>query len=209
MNNTNQRQLPPEGEELPKKRVVRIVRKVIRKVVPGEGRSEKEKSAAMKQKEQVAEKKVEGKSISVTKAGPRTDGVKAMRLKDEKNVPIPPKAETVIPTKKMEKDDISTGLTSLMARGKSKDRKIRVKSPEKKEDISNSVPATRLNSPSPETGGVLSEPRVAALPTSEVHCVWLTNTHVRACYCVGGSKGMQRYALKPKKISHQKPVFDP
>ncbi|XP_072099394.1 unconventional myosin-XVIIIa isoform X2 [Mobula birostris] len=167
MNTTNQHALPQEADGLPKKKVVKVVRKVIRKVVPFEGGSEKEKVTMTKQKEQPVEKNMESKTIVEAKAGQRTDGGKSMKLKVEKNVRTSSKAETVAPAKKMDKDDISFGLTSLMSRGKTKAHKPRLRSPEKREEItdngSDQMLAAKPHSPILESADGISEPQMAEL----------------------------------------------
>ncbi|XP_038670218.1 unconventional myosin-XVIIIa isoform X7 [Scyliorhinus canicula] len=153
MNAANQEELPQESEGFPKKKVIKMVRKVIRKALPGESGGNKEKVMESKCKEQAMKKKMESKTALEAKAGARTETGKATILKVEKNVPNAPKGEAAIPAKAIAKDDISMGLTNLMTRGKTKDHKPRLKLPEKKEDISdiasNKMP-TMLHSPSLE-----------------------------------------------------------
>ncbi|XP_078404099.1 myosin-XVIIIa isoform X3 [Cetorhinus maximus] len=138
-NAANLEELPHESERFPKKKVVKIVRKVIRKALPGESGSDKEKAMETKCKEQAMKKMVESKTALEGKAGARTEIGKTTVLKVEKNVPNAPKVEPVIPAKEAAKDDISMGLTSLMTRRKTKDHKPRLRLPEKKEDVSDSV----------------------------------------------------------------------
>uniref|UniRef100_UPI00398E5D9B unconventional myosin-XVIIIa isoform X5 n=1 Tax=Pristiophorus japonicus TaxID=55135 RepID=UPI00398E5D9B len=172
MNTANRDELPHEGEGLPKKKVIKMVRKVIRKVLPGEGGSDKEKVMEMKRKEQAMEKKMETKTVLETKAGSQTESGKTTVLKVEKKVPIPPKVEPAIPTKKTAKDDISMGLTSLMTRGKTKDHKPRLRLPEKKEDVYDSGPnemptASRHSLSLEQMEYTLNEPQIPELVKSE------------------------------------------
>ncbi|XP_078081002.1 myosin-XVIIIa isoform X4 [Mustelus asterias] len=117
-----------------------MVRKVIRKALPGETGSDKEKAMETKSKEQAMKKKMESNTALEAKAGVRIVIGKTTMLKAEKNVPNAPKGEPAVPATETAKDDISMGLSSLMTRGKTKDRKPRLRLPEKKEDVSDSVP---------------------------------------------------------------------
>ncbi|XP_072445800.1 unconventional myosin-XVIIIa isoform X4 [Chiloscyllium punctatum] len=153
MNVTNREEMAHENEAFPKKKVVKIVRKVIRKALPGESGSDKAKTMEVKSKEQAVKKKMECKTILESEAGSRTEISKTTVLKIEKNVPSTAKIQPAIPTKETTKDDISVGLTSLMTRGKTKDHKPRLKLSEKKEDVSTSDPnkmSTMLHLPALE-----------------------------------------------------------
>ncbi|XP_067866513.1 unconventional myosin-XVIIIa isoform X3 [Heterodontus francisci] len=171
MNAANRDELSQESEGFPKKKVVKMVRKVIRKALPGESGIDKDKVMEMKCKEQAMKKKMESKTVLEAKTGSRTEIGKTTVLKVEKNVPNAPKVEPAISTKKTAKDDISMGLTSLMTRGKTKDHKPRLRLPEKKEVVSdsgpNEMPTARLHSSSLEHVEKLNDPEMPELVKSE------------------------------------------
>lgn len=109
---------PPseDVQGLSRKKVVRVVRKVVRKVLPGEDPgSAKEPLRDIKSPE--PGKKAEKSPLKVLSPPPRPSS----SLKAEPKEAVP-------------KDDLSVGLKSLMSRGKTKEHRPRAKLPEKKEE---------------------------------------------------------------------------
>ncbi|XP_059511193.1 unconventional myosin-XVIIIa isoform X6 [Stegostoma tigrinum] len=180
MNVANREELSHDNEGFPKKKVVKIVRKVIRKALPGESGIDKDKAMEMKSKEHAVKQKVESKTILESKTGSRTEIGRTTLLKVGKNVPCAAKVEAVIPTKETAKDDISVGLTSLMTRGKTKDHKPRLKPPDKKDDVSTSDPnkmSTMLHLPALENVEKQNDLQVPEAVRSEAQWMSQQMTH--------------------------------
>lgn len=90
-----------------KKKVVKVVRKMVRKVIPQEDTGSKSDQAR-------------GHSLDSTN-------------EEKHQTPVPPATQKTGAKKEAaQKDDLSVGLTSLMSRGRTKEHKQRLKLPEKK-----------------------------------------------------------------------------
>lgn len=90
-----------------KKKVVKVVRKMVRKVIPQEDAGSKSDQAR-------------GHSLDSTN-------------EEKRQTPVPPATQKTGAKKEgTQKDDLSVGLTSLMSRGRTKEHKQRFKLPEKK-----------------------------------------------------------------------------
>ncbi|XP_063306059.1 unconventional myosin-XVIIIa isoform X5 [Pelobates fuscus] len=106
-----------QSDETPgvtKKKVVKVVRKIVKKVMPEDVGSKNEVSKSPNQSLDV-------KNVAPTSVTP---------------TPPTPKTET---KKENPKDDISVGLTSLMSRGKTKEHRQRLKPPDKKDEKADNV----------------------------------------------------------------------
>lgn len=128
-----------DGQGLSRRKVVRVVRKVVRKVLPGEDAgSAKEPGRDAKSPEPVPPPRKE-------EAG-RT-GVPAP--------PAPPPPPTVVPSapaKPEPKDEISEGLKSLMAKGKTKEHRPRPRPGDRQEKPREPAGGDAQPSPSPGAG---------------------------------------------------------
>ncbi|KAJ6657316.1 hypothetical protein lerEdw1_002683 [Lerista edwardsae] len=116
----------PPSDDVPgisRKKVVRVVRKVVRKVLPGEDPgSSKEPPRDIKSPE--PGKKTEKSPLRVLSPPPRV-------------LSPPPRPSSSLkaePKEAVPKDDLSVGLKSLMSRAKTKEHRPRAKLPEKKEE---------------------------------------------------------------------------
>nr|XP_034995625.1 unconventional myosin-XVIIIa isoform X5 [Zootoca vivipara] len=120
-----------DAQGLSRKRVVRVVRKVVRKVLPGEdsGGSKEPgrdvKSTEPSKKEEKPAAKVQPSPARVLSPGP------ARVLSPS---PRPPSSLKSEPKEAAPKDDLSVGLKSLMSRGRTREHRPRAKLPEKKEE---------------------------------------------------------------------------
>ncbi|XP_063811986.1 unconventional myosin-XVIIIa isoform X5 [Pseudophryne corroboree] len=101
----------PEEAGGTKKKVVKVVRKMVRKVIPQEET---------------------GKSVHPQ--GQNLDSKKGEKAQPQTPVPPAPPTPKTEAKKENPKDEISMGLTSLMTRGKMKDHRQRTKPPEKKSE---------------------------------------------------------------------------
>ncbi|KAL8198976.1 UNVERIFIED_CONTAM: Unconventional myosin-XVIIIa [Gekko kuhli] len=123
---------PPEppaddAQGLSRKRVVRVVRKVVRKVLPGE--ESKEPSREIKSPEPA--KKEEKPPSRVLSPPPRVLSPAPRVLSPPPRQPPASKPE---PKQAAPKDEISVGLKSLMSRGRTKDHRPRSRLSDKKEE---------------------------------------------------------------------------
>ncbi|XP_046786249.1 unconventional myosin-XVIIIa isoform X7 [Gallus gallus] len=100
-----------DGQGLSRRRVVRVVRKVVRKVLPGDDAGEVKPPEPMPPPR---------KEETVPPAPP----------------PPPPPAKPSAPAKPEPKDEISAGLTTLMAKGKTKEHRARVRPGDRREEKS-------------------------------------------------------------------------
>ncbi|XP_034608427.1 unconventional myosin-XVIIIa isoform X10 [Trachemys scripta elegans] len=111
--------LEAESQDLSRKRVVRVVRKVVRKVLPGEDSgSTKELGRDVKSPEPASPAKKEEKAPPRVVSPP----------------PLPASPPRPEPKETGPKDDISVGLRSLMSRGKTKQHRPRLRAAEKQEE---------------------------------------------------------------------------
>lgn len=111
-----------DGQGLARRRVVRVVRKVVRKVLPGEDAgSAKEPGRDTKSPEPVPPPRKEETGRAAIPAPP---------------APPPPPAAPAAPTKPEPKDEISAGLKTLMAKGKTKEHRPRLRPGDKREEKS-------------------------------------------------------------------------
>lgn len=108
-----------DGQGLSRRRVVRVVRKVVRKVLPGEDAgSAKEPGRDAKSAEPVPLPRKEETGRSAVPAPPTAP---------------PPPAVPAAPAKPEPKDEISAGLKTLMAKGKTKEHRPRLRPGDKRE----------------------------------------------------------------------------
>lgn len=108
-----------DGQGLSRRRVVRVVRKVVRKVLPGEDTgSAKEPGRDAKGPEPVPPPRKEETGRAPVPAPP---------------APPPPPAVPAAPTKPEPKDEISAGLKTLMAKGKTKEHRPRLRPGDRQE----------------------------------------------------------------------------
>ncbi|XP_074930169.1 unconventional myosin-XVIIIa isoform X3 [Chelonoidis abingdonii] len=111
--------LGEESQGLSRKRVVRVVRKVVRKVLPGEDSgSTKELGRDGKSPEPASPAKKEEKAPPRVMSSP----------------PLPVSSPKSEPKETGPKDEISVGLRSLMSRGKTKQHRLRLRPAEKQEE---------------------------------------------------------------------------
>lgn len=111
-----------DGQGLSRRRVVRVVRKVVRKVLPGEDAgSAKEPGRDAKSAEPVPPPRKEETGRSAVPAPPTAP---------------PPPAVPAAPAKPEPKDEISAGLKTLMAKGKTKEHRPRLRPGDKREEKS-------------------------------------------------------------------------
>ncbi|XP_054065370.1 unconventional myosin-XVIIIa isoform X7 [Rissa tridactyla] len=111
-----------DGQGLSRRRVVRVVRKVVRKVLPGEDAgSAKEPGRDAKSPEPVPPPRKEETGRPAVPAPP---------------APPPPPTMPAAPTKPEPKDEISAGLKTLMAKGKTKEHRPRLRPGDKREEKS-------------------------------------------------------------------------
>lgn len=111
-----------DGQGLSRRRVVRVVRKVVRKVLPGEDTgSAKEPGRDTKSPEPVPPPRKEESSRPAVPAPP---------------APPPPPAVPAAPAKPEPKDEISAGLKTLMAKGKTKEHRPRLRPGDRREEKS-------------------------------------------------------------------------
>ncbi|XP_043386943.1 unconventional myosin-XVIIIa isoform X2 [Chelonia mydas] len=131
----------PLGEEsqgLSRKRVVRVVRKVVRKVLPGEASgSTKELGRDVKSPEPASPAKKEEKVPPRLVSPP----------------PLPASSPKPEPKETGPKDEISVGLRSLMSRGKTKQHRPRLRPAEKQEEEKPPEPKTPPVGKEPEKPG--------------------------------------------------------
>ncbi|CAM5164421.1 unnamed protein product [Eretmochelys imbricata] len=131
----------PLGEEsqgLSRKRVVRVVRKVVRKVLPGEASgSTKELGRDVKSPEPASPAKKEEKAPPRVVCPP----------------PLPASSPKSEPKEPGPKDEISVGLRSLMSRGKTKQHRPRLRPVEKQEEEKPPEPKTPPVGKEPEKPG--------------------------------------------------------
>ncbi|CAM4665743.1 unnamed protein product [Lepidochelys olivacea] len=131
----------PLGEEsqgLSRKRVVRVVRKVVRKVLPGEASgSTKELGRDVKSPEPASPAKKEEKAPPRVVSPP----------------PLPASSPKSEPKEPGPKDEISVGLRSLMSRGKTKQHRPRLRPVEKQEEEKPPEPKTPAVGKEPEKPG--------------------------------------------------------
>ncbi|XP_075450748.1 unconventional myosin-XVIIIa isoform X5 [Ascaphus truei] len=136
--------LPDESGGVNKKKVVKVVKKLVRKVIPQDDAG--------------------GKKEAVVSPGKSSDA----RTGERSRAPTSPSISQTPSTPKKEKpkDDISVGLASLMSRGKTKEHRPRFKPPEKREEKSEKVaspvsPAEKIPeksiSPSPVVEKTINE----------------------------------------------------
>ncbi|XP_066492614.1 unconventional myosin-XVIIIa isoform X2 [Tiliqua scincoides] len=130
---------PPtdDTQGLSRRKVVRVVRKVVRKVLPGEDPgSSKEPVRDIKSPE--PGKKAEKSPLRVLSPPPRV-------------LSPPPRPSSSLkaePKEAVPKDDLSVGLKSLMSRAKTKEHRPRAKLPEQKEEVKSS----KVKTPPPAEG---------------------------------------------------------
>lgn len=111
-----------DGQGLSRRRVVRVVRKVVRKVLPGEDAgSAKEPGRDAKSPEPVPPPRKEETGRPAVPAPPAAP---------------PPPAMPAAPTKPEPKDEISAGLKTLIAKGKTKDHRPRLRPGDRREEKS-------------------------------------------------------------------------
>ncbi|KAK2537440.1 hypothetical protein Q9233_002744 [Columba guinea] len=111
-----------DGQGLSRRRVVRVVRKVVRKVLPGEDTgSAKEPGRDTKSPEPVPPPRKEESSRPAIPAPP---------------APPPPLTVPAAPAKPEPKDEISAGLKTLMAKGKTKEHRPRLRPGDRREEKS-------------------------------------------------------------------------
>ncbi|XP_064892955.1 unconventional myosin-XVIIIa isoform X14 [Columba livia] len=111
-----------DGQGLSRRRVVRVVRKVVRKVLPGEDTgSAKEPGRDTKSPEPVPPPRKEESSRPAVPAPP---------------APPPPPTVPAAPAKPEPKDEISAGLKTLMAKGKTKEHRPRLRPGDRREEKS-------------------------------------------------------------------------
>ncbi|XP_014808713.1 PREDICTED: unconventional myosin-XVIIIa isoform X15 [Calidris pugnax] len=111
-----------DGQGLSRRRVVRVVRKVVRKVLPGEDAGgTKEPGRDSKSPEPVPPPRKEETGRPAVPAPP---------------APPPPPTIPAAPTKPEPKDEISAGLKTLMAKGKTKEHRPRLRPGDKREEKS-------------------------------------------------------------------------
>ncbi|XP_053940755.1 unconventional myosin-XVIIIa isoform X23 [Cuculus canorus] len=124
-----------DAQGLSRRRVVRVVRKVVRKVLPGEDAgSTKEPGREVKSPEPVPPPRKEDRpAIPPPPTAP------------------PPPATLAAPNKPEPKDEISAGLKTLMAKGKTKEHRPRLRPGDKREEKS-PEPASGDVKPSPSPG---------------------------------------------------------
>ncbi|XP_043355147.1 unconventional myosin-XVIIIa isoform X4 [Dermochelys coriacea] len=131
-------QLGEESQGLSRKRVVRVVRKVVRKVLPGEDSgSTKELGRDVKSLEPALPAKKDEKVPPRVVSPP----------------PLPASSPKPEPKETGPKDEISVGLRSLMSRGKTKQRRPRFRPAEKQEEEKPSEPKTPPVGREPEKPG--------------------------------------------------------
>ncbi|XP_033924945.1 basic proline-rich protein-like [Melopsittacus undulatus] len=108
-----------DGQGLSRRRVVRVVRKVVRKVLPGEDTgSAKEPARDAKGPEPVPPPRKEEMGRAPIPAPP---------------APPPPPPVPAAPAKPEPKDEISAGLKTLMAKGKTKEHRTRLRPGDRQE----------------------------------------------------------------------------
>ncbi|XP_055573910.1 basic salivary proline-rich protein 2-like [Falco cherrug] len=108
-----------DGQGLSRRRVVRVVRKVVRKVLPGEDAgSAKEPGRDTKSPEPVPPPRKEETGRSAMPAPPAAP---------------PPPTVPIAPAKPEPKDEISAGLKTLMAKGKTKEHRPRLRPGDRQE----------------------------------------------------------------------------
>ncbi|XP_065709094.1 unconventional myosin-XVIIIa isoform X6 [Patagioenas fasciata] len=111
-----------DGQGLSRRRVVRVVRKVVRKVLPGEDTGNaKEPGRDTKSPEPVPPPRKEESSRPTVPAPP---------------APPPPPTVLAAPAKPEPKDEISAGLKTLMAKGKTKEHRPRLRPGDRREEKS-------------------------------------------------------------------------
>ncbi|XP_064251029.1 neurofilament heavy polypeptide-like [Passer domesticus] len=126
-----------DGQGLSRRKVVRVVRKVVRKVLPGEDAgSAKEPGRDAKSPEPVPPPRKEEAGRAAVPAPPAP--------------PPPPSVVPSAPAKPEPKDEISEGLKTLMAKGKSKEHRPRLR------------PGDRQKSPEPAAGDTKLSPSPGA-----------------------------------------------
>ncbi|XP_041279098.1 unconventional myosin-XVIIIa isoform X9 [Onychostruthus taczanowskii] len=123
-----------DGQGLSRRKVVRVVRKVVRKVLPGEDAgSAKEPGRDAKSPEPVPPPRKEEAGRAAVPAPP-----------------APPPPPSVVPSAKPEpKDEISEGLKTLMAKGKSKEHRPRLRPGDRREKSPEPAGGDTKLSPSP------------------------------------------------------------
>ncbi|CAM4571039.1 unnamed protein product [Lepidochelys kempii] len=130
--------LGEESQGLSRKRVVRVVRKVVRKVLPGEASgSTKELGRDVKSPEPASPAKKEEKAPPRVVSPP----------------PLPASSPKSEPKEPGPKDEISVGLRSLMSRGKTKQHRPRLRPVEKQEEEKPPEPKTPPVGKEPEKPG--------------------------------------------------------
>ncbi|CAM4679283.1 unnamed protein product [Caretta caretta] len=130
--------LREESQGLSRKRVVRVVRKVVRKVLPGEASGNtKELGRDVKSPEPASPAKKEEKAPPRVVSPP----------------PLPASSPKSEPKEPGPKDEISVGLRSLMSRGKTKQHRPRLRPVEKQEEEKPPEPKTPPVGKEPEKPG--------------------------------------------------------
>ncbi|XP_064022082.1 unconventional myosin-XVIIIa isoform X5 [Pogoniulus pusillus] len=136
-----------DGQGLSRRKVVRVVRKVVRKVLPGEDASSaKEPGQDTKSPEPVRDAK-----SPEPVPPPRKEDMGRPVIPAPPAAPPPP-AMPAAPAKPEPKDEISAGLKTLMAKGKTKERHARLRLGDKREE----------KSPEPTGGDAKPSPSPAA-----------------------------------------------
>ncbi|XP_050837680.1 diacylglycerol kinase kappa-like [Serinus canaria] len=126
-----------DGQGLSRRKVVRVVRKVVRKVLPGEDAgSAKEPGRDAKSPEPVPPPRKEEAGRTAVPAPPAP--------------PPPPTVVPSAPSKPEPKDEISEGLKTLMAKGKTKEHRARLRPGDRQEKSREPAGGDTKLSPSPE-----------------------------------------------------------
>uniref|UniRef100_A0ABM5ENN8 Unconventional myosin-XVIIIa isoform X2 n=1 Tax=Pogona vitticeps TaxID=103695 RepID=A0ABM5ENN8_9SAUR len=125
-----------DAQGLSRKRVVRVVRKVVRKVLPGEETPRDLKSPEPSKKEEKPPTKAPSPPTRMLSPSPRPPSLVSSKPEPKQSAP---------------KDDLSTGLKNLMSRGRSKEHRPRSRLSERKEEAN---PPEKTKSPLPAAEGV-------------------------------------------------------